>query len=99
MVQCSCSCSRGPILKAQKAQHHAGLPWKPQYLLEVADFSPFLSTLLLSRKHLLSASGVLYELYKGQEINVSNLLEVQIHRRLIFFVGGVGFFPSFTEFS
>lgn len=42
MVQCSHSCSRGPILKAQKAQHHTGLPWMSQHLLGMAALRPFL---------------------------------------------------------
>lgn len=42
VMQCSCSCSRDPVLIDQKAQHRSGLPWKPHCLLGMAALSPFL---------------------------------------------------------
>lgn len=88
MMQSSWFCSRDPILMIKKpsimriALEAPLLSW--EWLLSVL-FSPDpllaqnppLSTSLPSREHLLPTKSVLYELWGGQEIHVSNTTEVQ----------------------
>lgn len=71
-----------------KPQHCAGLPWKPQCLLGMAALSPLLPSSLASpepsplhlpasRQHLLPTKSGFCGLWRGQEIHVSDIIEVQ----------------------